>query len=172
MRLGLGIAAVVFVLDQISKSLILSHFRPDGMTETPYFTFRVIELLPFLNFRLAWNYGISFSMFDFGPGAGAYILSAVALALSAGLIWWLRQQTDLIMKIGLGLIIGGAIGNVIDRLRYGAVVDFIDVHGWGAHFPTFNVADSAITIGAACILLDAAIKRPQSDTNPDTSGSS
>lgn len=86
---------------------------------------------------------------------GPYILAMVALLICAGLVWWMRKEKDKWTRVGIALIIGGAVGNVIDRFLYGAVVDFVDLHAFGYHWPAFNVADSAICIGAFLILLRA-----------------
>jgi signal peptidase II len=159
MRLGLIVAAIVLVLDQMSKYVLLEWvLRPDGVTETPFYTDKVVEMLPFFNFRMAWNTGISFSMFD-GGGTTTYVLLIVTSAITAGLVWWLRAPHPPLMRVTLGLVIGGAVGNIIDRARWGAVADFFDFHVAGWHFATFNVADSCISIGVALLLLDAVINR-------------
>jgi signal peptidase II len=160
MRLGLSLAAVVLILDQVSKIWLLGVMRPEGVLETPFFTDKIIEVLPFFNLRMAWNTGISFSLFD-GGGATTYVLLAMQVAITLGLIWWLRTLTGRLIQVATGLIIGGAIGNIIDRARWGAVADFFDFHVAGWHFATFNVADSCISIGVVLWLLDAIINRPQ-----------
>jgi signal peptidase II len=108
MRLGLIVAGVVLILDQVSKYLLLGMFRPEGVTETPFFTDKIIELLPFFNFRMAWNTGISFSMFD-GGGPTTYILLALQSAMTLALIWWLRTMQGGLVLVATGLIIGGAV---------------------------------------------------------------
>jgi signal peptidase II len=159
LRLGLSVAAVVLVVDQLSKFVLLEWvMRPEGVTETPFFTDKIVEVLPFFNFRMAWNTGISFSMFD-GGGSRTYILLALQLAITTGLIWWLRTLQGRLIQVATGLIIGGAIGNIIDRIRWGAVADFFDFHVSGWHFATFNVADSCISIGVILWLLDAVLHR-------------
>lgn len=160
MRLGLTVALIVLILDQLSKYILLGVFRPEGVSETPFFTDRIIELLPFFNFRMAWNTGISFSMFD-GGGTTTYILLVMQSAITIALIWWLRTFQGRLVQAATGLIIGGAVGNIIDRARWGAVADFFDFHVAGWHFATFNVADSCITIGAALWLLDLVLNRQQ-----------
>ena len=145
-RLGWGLAGTVLVLDQITKMLILDLFStsPQG-----------VEVLPFFNLVLAWNRGVSFGMFGGLGDWGPWILVALALVISAVLARWMMKAESRLELMSLGLIIGGAIGNVIDRVRFGAVVDFLDVHGWGYHWPAFNVADSAITVGAAILILES-----------------
>ena len=142
--LGLGIAAAVGVADQLSKWAIM-----DLVMDPP----RVIPVLPVFNLVLVYNPGVSFGLFG---DAGPYVLSALALAVCGGLVWWLRDVETRLLAIGIGVIIGGAAGNVVDRVRYGAVVDFLDFYIAGyPHFPAFNIADSAITVGVGLILLDA-----------------
>src|SRR5690606_1168418 len=118
---ALPLAALVVLLDQLTKWWIL------GVMDPP----RQIELTPFFNLVLAWNRGVSFSLFHSGAAYAPYILSAVALAVVAGLLWWLGRQERLLPVLAIGLVIGGALGNVIDRLNFGAVVDFLDFHAGG-----------------------------------------
>ena len=143
---GLAIAAVVIVLDQASKWwILLSVMQPP----------RFIEITPFLNIVLTWNRGVSFGMFNTDSAAGPWILSAIAIAVAIALAVWLSRSTGALVSVALGLIIGGAIGNVIDRAVHGAVVDFLDFHWAGYHWPAFNVADSCISVGAAMLVLDS-----------------
>lgn len=104
---------------------------------------------------MVWNRGVSFGMFATDAETTRWLLTALALAISAGLVWWLRRQTNGLAVLAIGLVIGGAVGNAIDRIRYGAVADFFDVHVAGWSWPAFNVADSAITVGVLLLLLDA-----------------
>lgn len=152
MRRGLLIAVLVIVVDQLAKGLILDVMQPPHR----------IEVLPVFNLVLAMNRGVSFSLFNSLGDAAPYILSGLALAVCAGLIYWLRSAEGMWTRLAIGLILGGALGNVIDRLRYGAVVDFLDVHWGTAHWPAFNVADSAISVGAVVLMLDALFSRHQS----------
>ena len=146
------------MLDQLTKWLIL-----DVVMQPP----RLITVTGFFNIVLAWNRGVSFSMFQSGSAAGPWILAAVALAISIALGVWLTRQRRLVPALALGLIIGGALGNVIDRLRFGAVVDFLDFHAAGYHFPAFNVADSGITVGVALLIIDGLFAK---DDRPKMSG--
>ncbi len=160
MRLGLIIAALVFVADQVSKTVIVEWvFRPDGVTATPYITRQLIEVLPMFQLRLAWNPGISFSLFNSGETVTVALLIAVQLCIVGVLLWWLRQGETRLMKTGIGFIAGGAFGNIVDRIHYGAVVDFLDFHAAGYHFPTFNLADTCISAGVGIWLLDAYLMR-------------
>lgn len=142
---GLLVALGVAVLDQLSKSLIFGY-----LSETA----PVVEVCSFFNLVTAWNTGVSFSMFNNLGGNGVYILSGFSLLVAGMLIYWLKNENKIYMQVALGMVIGGAIGNVIDRIRLGAVFDFLDVHAFGYHWPAFNIADSFICIGAFLIILD------------------
>ncbi|MCB2108866.1 MAG: signal peptidase II, partial [Rhodobacteraceae bacterium] len=124
---------------------------------------RVIPIIPQFNFIMAWNRGISFSLFSAGSDAQTWLLVGVQSAITLGLLWWLARLNGRLLIVGAGLIIGGAIGNIIDRLRFGAVTDFIDFYVGNWHFATFNVADSCISIGVGLWLLDAVIRKPHHD---------
>jgi signal peptidase II len=145
-RLGLAIAIVAVALDQLSKWWIVAQVM------TPP---RVIEVTSFFNIVLAWNTGVSFSMLNMGGAFGRWGLAALALVIVGVLFHWLRKSGRRLPAVGLGLVIGGALGNVIDRVRVGAVADFLDVHWGDAHWPAFNLADSTITIGVVMLLVDA-----------------
>jgi signal peptidase II len=149
---GLAVAAVVAILDQLSKAAVLAHFagRLSGDRET---------ITSFFNIALTFNRGISFGLFNDGAGLNALVFSVAAAAIVALLIFWLSRASSPFLAVAIGLIIGGAVGNVIDRLRLGAVVDFLDVHVGGLHWPAFNLADSAICIGVAVMLLDGLVMR-------------
>jgi len=115
-------------------------------------------VLPILNIVRAHNYGAAFSFLDDAGGWQRWAFTVLAIGVSIALVFWLRKlalATQGLLAFGLALIVGGAIGNVIDRVEHGYVVDFVHVH-WGLHFfPAFNVADSAITIGAILVILDS-----------------
>lgn len=143
---GLGLASLVVVLDQLTKWLILTQ-----VMQPP----RVIEVTPFFNLVMTWNRGVSFGMFNGDSPYNAWVLPLVAMVIAVVLVIWLARSTHPLMSWGLGLIIGGAIGNLIDRLRFGAVADFLDVHAAGWHWPAFNVADAAITIGVVVLIGDS-----------------
>jgi len=163
-KLGIIVAVVAFVVDQLTKFIMVEKvMRPVGVTETPFFTDKIIEILPFFQLRMAWNTGISFSMFNSGEATTTALLLAVQVIVTCVVIWWLRQLDRLFLQVACGLIIGGAVGNIVDRIMFGAVADFLDFY-WGTwHFPTFNVADSCISVGAGLWLLDAVLARPQAD---------
>lgn len=142
---GLGIAALVIALDQLSKWVMLN------VVMTPP---RIIEVTPFFNLVYVWNRGISFGMFNTDSPWNRWTLPVVALLIVVLLVWWLRRAQHWLLITGLGLVIGGALGNVIDRALLGAVFDFLDVHAYGYHWPAFNIADSAITVGVCLLISD------------------
>ena len=146
LRRGLLIALCVIALDQAAKWWILrSVMNPP----------QLVEIMPMFNLVLTWNRGVSFGLFDAGSSAGPWILSGVALLIVGILIFWLRGAEGKLVSVAVGFIAGGAIGNVIDRIVHGAVVDFLDVY-WGSyHWPAFNVADSGITVGAILLVIDS-----------------
>lgn len=145
MLIGLSIATATLISDQLSKYWILNHVLD---------TYPYLKITSFFNIVNAWNTGVSFSMFSSGSMAGKFILSAAALMIVAALLWWLYKEKNRLLQIALGLIIGGALGNVADRIRLGAVFDFLDFHVSDLHWPAFNLADSAICVGAAIILIE------------------
>jgi signal peptidase II len=149
---GLAAAAVVAILDQLSKAAVLAHFagRPLGDRET---------VTSFFNLVLTYNRGISFGLFNAGAGLNALFFSVVAAAIVLVLIFWLSRTVSPFLAVAIGLIVGGAVGNIIDRLRIGGVVDFLDFHLRSLHWPAFNLADSAICIGVAAMLLDGLLLR-------------
>lgn len=147
---GLGLAAAVTILDQISKWWIL------GTVMQPP---RVIPVTPFFNLVLGWNRGISFGFLDSGGWLSAWFLPLAAVVISAVLAVWLYRVRQLRAAVGIGLIIGGAMGNLVDRLQFGAVADFLDFYAWGFHWPAFNLADSAITAGAVVLILDSLFEK-------------
>jgi signal peptidase II len=149
---GLFLAAVVVALDQLSKWVIVAV-----VMQPP----RVIPVAPFFDLVLHWNRGISFGLFSDAPEMSRWILVALALAISAALVVWLRKTDRRLLVIAIGLVIGGAVGNVVDRLSFGAVVDFLSFHAAGYYWPAFNVADSAIAVGVATILMDSLLTSPR-----------
>jgi signal peptidase II len=145
-RFGCLIAAISIVLDQATKWWIL-----EGIMQPP----RIIPLTPFFNLLLTWNNGVSFGLFNNSNSLNAVLLSALAIVIVVFLFFWLRKAESTRMAVGLGLIIGGALGNVIDRGLHGAVVDFLDFYINTLHWPAFNVADSCITVGAIILIFDS-----------------
>ena len=149
-RLGLWLALFCLILDQSTKLLALA-FLTNSKT--------IVVIPGFFDLYLAWNRGVSFSLFSSNSEIMPWVLSFIAIVIIFGLLWWLTKVNNLIMGCGIGLILGGAIGNLIDRLRFGAVVDFLDFYLAGYHWPTFNIADCAVTVGVGLILLDAWMER-------------
>jgi len=149
---GLATAVAVTIIDQLTKAAVLNHFagRFPGDREV---------VTSFFNLALTYNRGISFGLFNEGAGLNALIFSLAAAAIVGVLVFWLSRVTSPFLGVSIGLIIGGAIGNVIDRIRLGAVVDFLDFHLGTLHWPAFNIADSAICIGVGAMLLDGLLLR-------------
>ncbi len=143
MLTGLLVALVVIIIDQATKYWIMTHVLQE---------YAAIVLTPFFAVVRAWNTGVSFSMFNNWGISGVVALSSLALIIVAVLINWLRKEKDRWIQVALGFIIGGALGNVIDRIRLGAVFDFLDFNFGTYHWPAFNAADSFICIGAMIII--------------------
>ena len=155
---GLALAGVVLILDQATKWLFyasLTGLPFWGATPAPLPRAPSVEVTGFFNLVTVWNFGVSFGMFNRGSAEAAWIFALVAAAITAALLVWLARSPPRIVATALGLVIGGAIGNVVDRLRFGAVFDFIDLHALGWHWPAFNIADAAISIGVVLLLVDA-----------------
>jgi signal peptidase II len=144
------LSALIVLADQASKSWITSH----------YGEFEFTPVLPVLDITRMHNVGAAFSFLAGASGWQRWLFIGLALGVSIGIIVWLYRmpRSHGLLAAGLSLVLGGAIGNVIDRIRLGAVVDFIHFHWDRAYFPAFNIADSAITVGAACLLLDALLE--------------
>ena len=145
----LGIALVVILLDQFTKTLIIGNFQlHDSRTVTPFFNI------------VRWhNSGAAFSFLAGASGWQRWFFVGLGSLAAVFIIWMLRSHGgQRLFSWALALILGGAVGNVIDRLLHGYVVDFIQVHHRGWYFPSFNVADSAITVGAACLILDEILR--------------
>ena len=158
MRQGLLAALVVLLADQLTKWWILDAFHlPERGS---------VEVLPVLSLTMVWNPGVTFGLFHQDGALGVWILAGVALAVVVALGVWLRRAETALVAVALGSIVGGAVGNVIDRVRFGAVVDFIHAHAWGWSWYVFNVADAAIVCGVAALLLDGV--RPKPSVQPTT----
>jgi signal peptidase II len=149
---GLAAAAIALLLDQASKILLLYGF---GFRDAPG---AHLQILPFFNLVMVWNPGISYGLFPAHGRSGTVLLAIFSVLAVVGLGWWLWNARRLALAIGLGLVIGGALGNLIDRLVYGKVADFF--HFYAGHYDwyVFNVADCAITVGVAALLYDAFLR--------------
>lgn len=148
---GLWVAALVILADQATKWWIVTQ-----VMRMP----RQIEILPVFNVVLVWNRGASFGMLGRDGPWARWLLIALAASIGIALVVWIARTKSPWIAGALGLVLGGAAGNLLDRVRYGAVVDFLDFHLGTRHWPAFNVADSAITIGVILLLVDALIARP------------
>ena len=145
----LGLAGAIVVLDHLTKLLVSRTF---ALHES-------LVVTPFFNLVLVHNRGAAFSFLSDAGGWQRELFIVIALAAAAWIGWLLRRHAhETRFALALSLILGGAIGNVIDRMMHGYVVDFLDFHLAGRHFPAFNVADSAITIGAICLILDELLR--------------
>lgn len=142
---ALGLATVVMVLDQASKWFILLE-----VMQPP----RSIEVTSFFNLVLTYNRGVSFGLLAGDNPWQPYLLVALSTVIVIALLYWLRQQKSALTVLAVGLVTGGAVGNAIDRFLHPGVVDFLDFHYAGWHWPAFNLADSAIVAGVALLLWD------------------
>jgi signal peptidase II len=151
-RLGgaaFGLAGLVIVIDQALKAWILDGLNLPSLASVPF--------LGPVRLTMVWNQGVSFGLLRADHDLARWALTGLSLVVAATLAWWARNATRPFMGLGLGLVMGGAIGNAIDRFRFGAVVDFVDVTQ--LMFPwVFNLADSAICVGVALLLLDSVRK--------------
>ena len=153
-RIALGCiaAALVLVADQASKAWILYGLDLPDLGS--------VAVLPCFNLTMVWNHGVTFGMFGNLGAASSFILAGVALAVVVALFVWLRKAENALVAGAVGAIAGGAVGNVIDRLRFGAVVDFLHAHAFGYSWYVFNVADAAIVCGVAVLVLDSLRAKP------------
>lgn len=162
-RLGLVVAAAVLTLDQACKALFLYTL---GWIETlgQPLNDKQIEVLPFFDIVMVWNKGISYGLLQADSAFERWLLALFALGVTGFLIWCLRGIKDTRLALSLGLIIGGALGNVIDRILYGAVADFFYLHAFGYGWYVFNIADTAVVIGVVIMVLDLVITEWRSRT--------
>ncbi|WP_255412349.1 MULTISPECIES: signal peptidase II [Commensalibacter] len=144
---GLGMLFLIFLLDQISKYCILNIVNLPQKGSIP--------VIPFFNFTMVWNRAITFGMLGQFGSWGSVIFSVSAFVIAASLFIWMIRARKIWVIMSLGAIVGGALGNILDRLRFGAVVDFIHFHVAGWSWYVFNVADSAIVCGVIILLMDA-----------------
>jgi len=149
--LGFAIALAVLAADQLIKLAVLAFARGSAGAPEP--------LAPFLDLALRFNRGVSFSLFAQRSEIGEILLIAFTLAATALLGLWLRRSRLALTAAGLGAIVGGALGNALDRGLHGAVVDYLDLHAFGRHFFVFNLADAAINVGVAILILDLLLAR-------------
>jgi signal peptidase II len=152
-RRGIGPAVVVVGLDQLSKYFILQHFGEAGCVEHREVVTAFFDLV------LTCNRGMSFGMFNSGPGLSVPVFAVAAVAIIAILFFWLSRVHSELLSSAIGLIIGGAVGNVIDRVRLGGVIDFLYFHLGSWYWPAFNLADSAICVGVVIMLGEGLLSR-------------
>jgi signal peptidase II len=165
LKRGLAVAALVALADQLSKAWLLRFFGEPPLAG-PGAPLHQHPVTGFFDLVLIWNRGVSFGLFDNSDAANALLFTAAAAIIVVGLVVWLRRTTEPFLAVAIGLVIGGAVGNVVDRLLRSAVVDFLDfhwdrwpvcdwTHHWlNCHFFAFNLADSAITIGVVLMVVD------------------
>jgi signal peptidase II len=146
LKIGLAVIAITLVLDQVTK-----WFARDALWDPE----RRVEVTGFFNLVPVENRGISFGLLESESGFGPWLIAGLAVVVAGALLIWLARTKRRLLALALGLIVGGAIGNVIDRARLGWVIDFIDLHAGGYHWPAFNLADSGITIGVGLLLIDS-----------------
>jgi signal peptidase II len=159
MVLGLAAGAVTLAADQASKYWILYRLDLPALHQ--------VVLLPVLSLTMVWNKGVTFGLLDGLGSWGHYALAGIAVMVICLLLLWLRRAANRLAAIAIGMIMGGAVGNVIDRLRYGAVVDFIHAHIGAYSWYVFNVADAAIVCGVAALILESQLyKRRKEPPRP------
>ena len=150
-----GFALLIIVLDQLTKAWVLGSADVSDPILIPA-GYRFAEVIPgIFNLTMVRNTGVSFGLF--GGGGARWVLAIFSIIVAGGLIWWATQANRRLLISAIGLVIGGAIGNAIDRVRFGYVIDFIDVSGLGFFPWVFNIADSAITVGVVLLILDSLV---------------
>ena len=165
LRLGLAVAAAVFAADQVSKHALLAHFHETGCGHA------MQTVTGFFDLVLTCNRGVSFGILN-QSAIGSLLFAVGAAVIVVGLLIWLARVRVAPLAVAIGLIVGGALGNVIDRLRFGGVIDFLSFHAGSWYWPAFNLADSAICLGVAAMLLDGLLLRrpaPQANRGEDLS---
>ncbi|EKS38588.1 signal peptidase II [Afipia broomeae ATCC 49717] len=142
---GLGLALAWLLIDQATKWWILEYaMKPP----------EALRIAPFFNLVLGWNRGVSFGLWG-GHELPPWTLALLSGSIATSLLVWLFRTDNRLVATGVALIVGGAFGNVLDRLRHGAVTDFLDFHLWGWHWPAFNMADVGVVCGAALLILES-----------------
>jgi signal peptidase II len=151
---ALGAAIIVFLADQLSKWLVIGPLQLQSV--------RQISILPFFNLTWTENRGISLGLLTANGETGRWLLVGMTAIIAAGIAWWITHEHKRGDQLALGMVLGGALGNILDRVRFGYVVDFADLHfGDFRPFLVFNVADAAISIGVVILLLRAFLARPK-----------
>ena len=155
-RAGIIVALFVFLLDQAIKFAVIGPLMLEQR--------RSIEILPFFNLTWVENWGVSMGFLTVSSDTGRWLLVGLTAAISIAVLVWMWREKNRVDVLALGLVLGGAIGNIVDRVRFGHVVDYADLHfGEWRPFLVFNVADAAITIGVLILLVRALLMRDKSD---------
>jgi signal peptidase II len=174
--IGFFLILLIVAADQASKWMIMQSVLPAKPESLDFMTwfftrhpigifnegvekYNTKTISPMLDLVMVWNRGVSFGLFDGGSSKLAVVFIGLALVVSMLLITWMVFARRRMLVLGLALVSGGAIGNAIDRIRFGAVADFIDLHVQGKHWPAFNLADSCIVLGAALLILDVMLSK-------------
>ena len=158
--LGFSVAAIVFTLEQITKAIVLGPLDLRNVLQ--------IRILPIFNFTYTENHGISLGLFQAESDAMRWVLVAITAAIAVGVGIWITREEKRWDQVALGMVLGGALGNILDRVRHGYVVDFADLHfGNFRPFFIFNVADAAISIGVAILLLRAFLVKERPKENAE-----
>lgn len=157
-RLGLAALLATLVLDQASKLWL--YRGTDLVLTQPW------RLGPYAEFVVVWNRGVSYGLFQQEGGFGRWLLVTVSLAAAAGLAWWMLRARTGLLALALGLVAGGALGNAVDRVAYGAVFDFVHLHAGAWSWYVFNLADAAIVAGVVGLVLDALRPARAGDASP------
>src|SRR3954467_6391768 len=159
-RLGFTIAAVVFALDQLAKWVVTGPLGINRLGDQ-------LVLLPIFNFTYTQNNGISLGLLSAQTDVGRWMLVGLTSAIAVAVAYWIGREKNRIDQVALGMVLGGALGNILDRVRHGYVVDFADLHfGTFRPFLVFNVGDAAISIGVVILLLRAFLTRKEGREGP------
>lgn len=155
------VSALVFVVDQLSKFWVLEIYDLPRRIS--------VEVLPVFSLTMVWNRGVSMGLLQAGDPSGRWLLTGLTALISVGVALWMWRETNRRQGLALALVLGGALGNIVDRVRFGAVADFIHLHAGGWSFYVFNIADAGITVGVALLLLTSlqrAERHSPADTGP------
>jgi signal peptidase II len=151
----LWIALLGLILDQVTKQMVVANFD----------LYQSVQVTGFFNLTYVHNYGAAFSFLHDAGGWQRYFFTAIALVVSVVILWWLYQspKEQRLLPVAFSFILGGAIGNVIDRIMHGYVIDFLDFYVGNYHWPAFNIADSVIFIGAALLIVDMFVNKEEKE---------
>jgi signal peptidase II len=160
-KFGFAVAGLVFLADQLTKWIVTGPLGIDAIGDQ-------LEIIPIFNLTYTENYGISLGLFQANSAIGQWVLIALTGAIAAGVAYWIGREKQRFDQVALGMVLGGALGNILDRARFGHVVDFADLHfGDFRPFLIFNVADAAISIAVVIMLLRAFLPGKDNATGPE-----